>query len=41
MQFEAVGRVPVGDLCLEIGGEVDDIDGAKGTFLRADTAANA
>lgn len=31
----------MGDLSLKVGGQVDDIDGTKGTFLRTDTAANA
>lgn len=31
----------MGDLTLEIGGQVDDVDGAEGTFLGADTAADA
>jgi len=37
MELEAVGRVSVGDLGLEIGWQIDDADGVKGAFLRADT----
>lgn len=40
MQLEAIGRVSMSDLSLEIGGQVDDIDGTKRTFLRTDTAAD-
>lgn len=38
MQLEAVGRVSVGDLGLEVRGQVDDVDGVKGAFLGADAA---
>ena len=41
MELEAVGRVPVGDLGLEVGGQVDDGDGIKRALLGADTAADA
>lgn len=41
VQLEAVRRVSVGDLGLEVGGQVDDVDGVEGAFLRADTASNA
>lgn len=41
MELEAVGRVSVRDLGLEVGRQVYDGDGAKGAFLRADAAANA
>lgn len=41
MELEAVGRVAVGDLGLEVGGQVDDGDGIKGALLGADTAPNA
>lgn len=41
MQLEAIGRVSVGDLALEVGGQVDDGDGVEGAFLRADTATDA
>lgn len=40
MQLEAVGGVPVGDFGLQVGGQVDDMDGAEGAFLGADTAAD-
>ena len=40
MQLEAVGRVTVGDLCLEVGGQVDNVDSTEGTFLRADTTTD-
>lgn len=41
MQFEAVGRVAVGDLGLEVGGQVDDVDGVERAFLGANTTTNA
>lgn len=41
MQLEGVGGVAVGDLSLEVGGQVDDVDGVEGTFLRTDTATDA
>jgi len=41
VQLEAVGRVAVGDLCLEVGRQVDDVDGVKGTFLRANATSYA
>lgn len=41
MQLKAVCRVPVGDLSLEIGWQVDDVNGTKWAFLWADTAADA
>lgn len=41
VELEAVGRVAMGDFRLQVGGQVDDVDGAKGTFLRTDTASNA
>ena len=41
MQFETVGRVTMGDLALEVGGQVDDGDGAERAALRADTTTNA
>lgn len=40
VQLEAVGRVSVGDLGLEVGGQVDDVDGVEGAFLGADTATD-
>ena len=41
MQLEAVGRVSVGDLGFEVGGQIDDIDGVKWAFLRTDTTPYA
>jgi hypothetical protein len=41
MKLEAVGRVSMRDMGLEVGRQIDDIDGSKGAFLRADTATNA
>lgn len=40
VELEAVGRVSMGDLGLEVGGQIDDVDGVKGAFLRADTATD-
>jgi hypothetical protein len=40
MQFEAVGGVSVGNLSLEIGRQIDDVDGIEGAFLWANTATN-
>ena len=31
----------MGDLRLEVGGQVNDVDGVEGAFLGADAAANA
>lgn len=31
----------MGDLSFEVRGQVDDVNGAKGTFFRADTTADA
>lgn len=41
MEFEAVGRVAVSDLSLEIGRQIDNVNGAERTFLGADTTADA
>lgn len=41
MELEAVGRVSMRDLGLEVGWQVYDGDGTEGAFLRADAAANA
>jgi hypothetical protein len=41
MQLEAVGRVSMGDLSLEVRGQIDDIDSVERAFLRADTASYA
>jgi len=40
VQFKAVGGVAVCDLCLKVGRQVDDVDGIKGTLLRADTTTD-
>jgi len=40
MELEAVGRIAVGDLAFEVGGQVDDGDCAEGASLGADTTAN-
>ena len=41
MEFEAVGRVPMRNLRLEVRREIDDVDGGKRTFFHADTTSNA
>jgi hypothetical protein len=41
VELEAVGRVSMGDLALEVRGQVDDGNGAERTFLGANTASNA
>lgn len=41
MQLERVGGVTVGDFLLQVGWQVDDMDGAKGAALHTDTATNA
>lgn len=40
MQLEAIGRVSVGDLGLEVGRQVDNVDSVEGTFLWANTATD-
>lgn len=40
VELETVGRVAMCHLALEVRGQVDDMDGAKWTFLRADTASD-
>jgi hypothetical protein len=40
MKLEAVGRVSVSDMGLEVGGQVDDVDGSKGALLGTDTTSN-
>lgn len=40
MKLETVGRVAVRHLGFKVGGQVDDVNSAKGTFLRADTASD-
>lgn len=41
VQLEAVGAVAVCDLCLEVGGQVDDVDGVEWTLLGTDTTSDA
>lgn len=41
MQLETVGRVAVGDLGLQVGRQVDDVNGTEWAFLRTDTTTNA
>jgi hypothetical protein len=41
VELEAIGRVAVGDLAFEVGGQVDDGNGVEWAFLRADAAADA
>lgn len=41
MQLEAVGGVSVGDLSLQVGGQVDDVDGVKGALFGTDAASDA
>jgi hypothetical protein len=40
VQLEAVGRVSVCDLALEVCGQVDNLDGVEGALLGTDTAAD-
>jgi hypothetical protein len=40
VQLEAVGGVAVGDLALEVCGQVDDLDCVEGALLGADTASD-
>jgi hypothetical protein len=39
VEFERVCRVPVGDFCVKVGGQVDDVDCAERAFLGTDAAA--
>jgi hypothetical protein len=41
VELEAVGAIAVGDLALQVRGQVDDGDGVEGALLGADTATNA
>lgn len=41
MKLEAVGGVPVGDRAIQVGRQVDNVDGAKRAFLGTDTTTNA
>ena len=40
VEFEAIGGIAVGNLALEVRGQVDNGDGAKGATLRADTTTD-
>lgn len=40
MKLEAVRGVTVGDLAFQVGGQVDDMDRTKRTFLGTDTATD-
>ncbi len=40
MELEAVGRVSMGDVGLEVGGQVDDVNGSEWALLRTDAAAD-
>ena len=40
VKLEAVGGVTVGDLALEVCGQVDNLDGVEGALLGADTATD-
>lgn len=40
VQLETVGAISVGDLALEVGGQVDDGNGVEGALLGADTATD-
>jgi hypothetical protein len=40
MELETVGRVSMGDMRFQVGGQVDDIDGSEWALLRADTTTN-
>lgn len=41
VQLETIGRVTVGDLGFQIGGQVDDVNRTKRAFFRTDTTTNA
>jgi hypothetical protein len=40
VELEAVRRVAVGNLGLEVGGQVDDVNGSEGTLFGTDTTTN-
>jgi hypothetical protein len=40
MKLEAVRGVSVGNVGLEVGWQIDDIDSSKGAFLGADTTSD-
>lgn len=41
MELEAVGTIAMGDLVLEVGGQIDNRNGIEGALLWADTAPYA
>jgi hypothetical protein len=41
MQLEAVGAIAVSDLSLEVGGQIDDVNGIEWALLGTDTTPNA
>lgn len=40
MKLEGVGTVSVGDHGVQVGGQVDDVDGTEGALLGADTTTD-
>jgi hypothetical protein len=40
MQLETIGGISMGDLSLEVGWQIDDVDGIKGAFLWANTTTD-
>lgn len=40
MELEAIGRVTVGDLSIQVRRQVDNMDGAKRTLLGTDTTTD-
>jgi hypothetical protein len=41
VELEGISRVSVSGIFLQIGWQVDDVDGAEGTLFRTDTTAYA
>jgi len=41
MELEAVGRVPMSDLGLKVGGQIDDVYGSEWALLYANTTSYA
>lgn len=41
VELEGIGAISVGDLALEVGGQVDDGDGVEGALLGADATTDA
>jgi len=39
VEFERICGVAVGHFCVEVGGQVDDVDGSKRTFFGTDTTS--